>query len=128
MIFAKPHRRAVLKAAAQRQDRLLLAQMREVVWHRDQGRCRCCGVGVTRSGVWVAQRGEVHHLYRRSIVATRYEPMAAVLLCHWCHIRTTGTIGKPRIFPVGTAWFVPEGSATRYINADYVVTFEERPR
>jgi 5-methylcytosine-specific restriction endonuclease McrA len=71
------------------------------VWARDGSMCRACGRRVRRSSSGLVDRGEVHHVVKRSqSKSLRSNPDNLVLLCRPCHadvgtydLVITGTVG-----------------------------------
>ena len=91
------------------------AAFRRAVWARDKV-CRCCGLKVIKTLALVPNRGEVHHLVRRSKAkALLTDRRNGILLClEPCHRRVT----THDLVIVGHAveMFTLEGN--RYLNAD----------
>jgi hypothetical protein len=103
-------------------DKEKLDKFKQVVWLRDKGRCRKCGVKVLKTLTLTAKRGEVNHVAGRSDRAVRYDPRNGILLCNSpCHEQVTGAVNV-KVVIVGTVFF--EVSGTRYINAAKPVTFK----
>jgi len=107
------------RTAESKADRRLAQAFRQAVWARDGGRCRQCGGKVVRSLRRQANRGEVHHLHGRGVLAL--EVRCAVLVCAGCHEKLTGRMNE-RWRVVGTQFIA--GIDHALIDATYPVAFE----
>ena len=113
------------KMANKKEDAKRLSAWRQVVYLRDEGKCRCCGCATIklRVGILFAQRAECHHVEPRVNRATRYETRNGLLLCYSCHSRVTGKVNNKHHIK-GTAWFFGT-DGRRYVNCNHKVYFEE---
>lgn len=97
--IAKPEPRKKTRARKKRADAKGLTNFREAVWAREiaktpelnvgmdeqWARCQRCHISVTDAAWADFWRGHVHHIVRRGIKATRYDPNNGELLCPRCH-------------------------------------------
>ena len=91
------------------------AAFRRAVWARDKV-CRCCGRKVIKTLALVPNRGEVHHLVRRSKAkALLTDRRNGILLClEPCHRQVT----THDLVIVGHAADMFELNGQRYLNTD----------
>ena len=62
-------------------------KLREAIWLRDRGRCRCTGRKLSRRADDWSRLGDVAHLKARSLAPERkYDSSNAFLLCRTLHI------------------------------------------
>lgn len=91
------------------------------VWKRDGGQCRWCRRIVRRVLDLCPDRGEVHHVSGRVVVAIRWDPRNGILLCCACHERITGKVSEKHVIESKHTFQVEE---IAYINADKPVKFK----
>jgi len=94
---------------------------KRAVWTRDGGRCRWCGRSVRKCLDLVPDRGEVHHVSGRVVVAIRWDRRNGLLLCAADHERITGKVAE-RFLIHSRYTFTVDSIA--YINADRPVMFQ----
>lgn len=85
--YARRQAKARTKRTDQRAAQRDWSRMVSVIWRRDEGRCRSCGVAVRPYGsaahptLW----GHVHHIVYRS-AGGEDRPNNLALLCGQCHL------------------------------------------
>ena len=120
--LAKGASRVEVKAAKDTNCDKAWEACKSIVWKRDHGKCRACGRVVVKTIELVPQRGEVHHIVRRTKAkALLTDPRNCVLVClHPCHERLT----HHELAIIGTAKQVFTGEDGRtYLDASYPLTF-----
>jgi 5-methylcytosine-specific restriction endonuclease McrA len=103
--------------AEKKEDDKRLLELRQIVWKRDEGKCRACKKRVIKSLEASPKRGEVAHIRSRRFAATRYEPRNCFLACYVCH----ALVDQHLLVVVGTATFEIDGA--KYINANEKLEF-----
>ena len=107
--------RITRKVEADKASEKNAAAFRRAVWARDKV-CRCCGRKVIKTLAFVPNRGEVHHLVRRSKAkALLTDRRNGILLClEPCHRRVT----THDLVIVGHAADMFTLNGQRYLNTD----------
>lgn len=101
----KQHEKRTVKAKAKRvadaADDAAWEALKEIVWKRDEGRCRICGKTARLHATNPKQQGTAHHIVYRS--AGGSDDLSNLLwICRPCHadehehrLRISGTAAKP---------------------------------
>jgi|SRR3990167_4433218 len=118
--FPKPETRLAERTRRTREDKRAELAFLRAVWDRDEGRCRVCGCRCVRTLSLHPRRGDVHHLYGRTVRALRFDPRAAILVCAKDHEALT----QHRLSMWGSQHF--DGAGRVYLDGSGPLRFVER--
>lgn len=114
--------RVAEKKSADLDEEKLERQCLNIVWKRDEGKCRACGCRVIKSLERAPNRGETHHIAGRADYAVKFDSRNRVLVCAICHEK----LELLKLFIIATAKQMFRVNGKSYINGDKPIQFKEK--